>query len=272
MPIKLYKPTSPGRRFVTSTTFEEITREKPYEGLLAPLSKTGGRNNQGRITVRYRGGGQKRAYRIIDFKRDKIGIPASVESIEYDPNRSSRIALLKYADGERRYIISPVGLKVGDTVMSGTGADIKPGNALSLKDIPVGTIVHNIELRKGQGGKLARSAGSASQIMAREGGYARIKLSSGEVRIVSADCMATVGQVGNIEHGNISYGKAGRVRWLGRRPHVRGVAMNPVDHPLGGGEGKSSGGRPAVSPWGRPEGVKTRKKKPSDKFIVKRRK
>lgn len=272
MAIKLYKPTSPGRRFVTSTTFEELTKSKPHEGLLVPLSKTGGRNNQGRITVRYRGGGQKRAYRIVDFKRNKLGIPAKVESIEYDPNRSSRIALLKYADGERRYILSPVGLKVGDRLMAGPEADIKPGNALLLKDIPVGTIIHNIELRKGQGGKLARGAGAGCQIMAREGEYAHIKLPSGETRLVRADCVATIGQVGNIDHGNISLGKAGRARWLGRRPKVRGVAMNPVDHPLGGGEGKTSGGRPPVSPWGRPEGVKTRRKKPSDKFIIKRRK
>jgi large subunit ribosomal protein L2 len=272
MAIKLYKPTSPGRRFQTSTTFEEVTKTEPYEGLLIPLSKTGGRNNQGRITVRYRGGGQKRAYRIIDFRRDKLGIPAKVEGIEYDPNRSARIALLKYNDGERRYILSPVGLKVGDTLMAGPEADIKPGNALPLKDIPIGTIIHNVELRKGQGGKLARSAGASCQIVARENEYAHIKLSSGEVRLVRADCMATIGQVGNIDHSNISLGKAGRTRWLGRRPRVRGVAMNPVDHPLGGGEGKSSGGRPAVSPWGRPEGIKTRGKKPSDKFIIKRRK
>ncbi|MEK6690032.1 MAG: 50S ribosomal protein L2 [Nitrospirota bacterium] len=272
MAIKLYKPTSPGRRFQTSTTLEDLTRKEPYEGLLVSLPRTGGRNNQGRMTVRYRGGGHKRAYRIIDFKRDKWGIPATVESIEYDPNRSARIALLKYADGERRYILSPIGLRVGDKLMAGSEVDIKPGNALPLKDIPVGTIIHNIELRKGQGAKLARGAGAACQIMAREGEYAQIKLPSGETRLVRADCIATIGQIGNIDHGNISLGKAGRSRWLGRRPKVRGVAMNPVDHPLGGGEGKTSGGRPAVSPWGRPEGVKTRRKKPTDKFIIKRRK
>lgn len=272
MAIKIYKPTSPGRRFQTSTTFEEVMASEPYEGLLLPLSKKGGRNNQGRITVRHRGGGQKRAFRIIDFKRDKWGIPAEVEGIEYDPNRSARIALLKYADGERRYILSPLGLKVGDILMSGPEADIKIGNALPLKEIPVGTIIHNVELQKGRGAKLARGAGTACQIVAREGDYAHVKLPSGEVRLITADCMATIGQVGNIDHGNISLGKAGRARWLGRRPKVRGVAMNPVDHPLGGGEGKSSGGRPAVSPWGLPEGIKTRKKKPSDKFIIKRRK
>ncbi len=272
MAIKLYRPTSPGRRFQTSTTFEELTRKEPYEGLLVSLPRTGGRNNQGRMTVRYRGGGHKRAYRIIDFKRDKWGVPAKVEGIEYDPNRSARIALLKYADGERRYIVSPIGLRVGDKLMAGSEAEIRPGNALPLKDIPVGTVIHNIELRKGEGGKLARGAGTACQIVAREGEYAHIKLPSGEMRLVRADCIATIGQVGNIDHGNISIGKAGRNRWLGRRPKVRGVAMNPVDHPLGGGEGKSSGGRPPVSPWGRPEGVKTRRKKPTDKFIIKRRK
>jgi len=272
MAIKLYKPTSPGRRFQTSTTFDEVTASEPYEGLLLPLSKTGGRNNQGRITVRHRGGGHKRAFRIIDFKRDKWGIPAKVEGIEYDPNRSARIALLKYADGERRYILSPLGLKVGDTIMAGAGADIRPGNALPLKEIPIGTTIHNIELQKGHGAKLARGAGTACQLLGREGDYAQVKLPSGEVRVIRADCMATIGQVGNIDHGNISFGKAGRSRWLGRRPKVRGVAMNPVDHPLGGGEGKSSGGRPAVSPWGIPEGIKTRRKKPSDRFIIKRRK
>lgn len=272
MAIKQYKPTSPGRRFQTSPSFEEITNRKPYERLIVPLTVTGGRNNQGRITVRRRGGGHKRAYRIIDFKRDKWAIPAVVEGIEYDPNRSARIALLKYADGERRYILSPIGLKVGDIVSSGPDADISPGNALPLKNIPVGTIIHNIELRKGQGGKLARSAGASAQLVAKENGYVQIKLSSGEVRRVRIECMATIGQVGNLDHENISAGKAGRNRWLGRRPEVRGVAMNPVDHPLGGGEGKSSGGRPAVSPWGRPEGIKTRRKKASDRFIIKRMK
>ncbi len=272
MGIKAYKPTSAGRRFQTVSTFEELTREKPYKPLVTFISKSGGRNNSGHMSVRHRGGGHKRAYRIIDFKRDKIGVQATVESIEYDPNRSARIALLKYIDGERRYIIAPLGLSVNDVVLSGPDADIKPGNALPLSNIPVGTTIHNIELRKGQGGVLARSAGASAQLVAKEDSYVQIRLSSGEVRLVPSNCMATIGQVGNIEHENISIGKAGRSRWGGKRPSVRGVAMNPVDHPLGGGEGKSSGGRPAVSPWGRPEGIKTRRKKTSDRYIIKRRK
>ncbi len=272
MAIKKYKPTSPGSRFKSGFDFSEITETKPLKSLLRPLKKTGGRNNAGRITVWHRGGGHKRAYRIIDFKRDKLGIPSVVESIEYDPNRSARIALLKYADGERRYILAPLGVLVGDTLASGTDVEIKNGNALPVIKIPVGLIVHNVEIRPGQGGKLVRSAGSYAQLVAKEEKYCQIKLSSGEVRLIPSQCMATVGQVGNIEWENISLGKAGRSRLRGRRPIVRGVAMNPVDHPLGGGEGKSSGGRPPVSPWGRPEGIKTRKNKATDRFIVKRRK
>jgi large subunit ribosomal protein L2 len=272
MGIRIYKPTSPGRRFMSVSDFSEITTDKPYKPLCVPLKKTGGRNNQGRITVWQRGGGNKRLYRIIDFKRDKIGVPAVVETIEYDPNRSARIALLKYADGERRYILAPDGLKVGEILMSGPDAEIKVGNALPLKNIPLGTFIHNIELRPGEGGKLVRSAGTQAQLMAKDERYAHIKLPSGEVRLVLVNCMATIGQVSNIDHENINYGKAGRRRWLGRRPIVRGVAMNPVDHPLGGGEGRSSGGRPACTPWGKPEGVKTRRNKKTDKYIIKRRK
>ncbi len=247
-------------------------RSEPHKPLTSSLNKTGGRNSEGRVTVWHRGGGNRRQYRIIDFKRDKVGISAQVSSIEYDPNRSARIALLKYQDGEYRYILAPVGLNVGDSVVSGPDAEIKPGNALPIKDIPLGTMIHNIELRPGQGAKLVRSAGTSAQIVAKEGTYAHLKMPSGEARLVLSRCMATIGQVGNIEHENISYGKAGRVRYLGKRPHVRGVAMNPIDHPLGGGEGKSSGGRPACSPWGKPEGVKTRKNKSTNKFIVKKRK
>lgn len=272
MGIKKYKPTSPGRRFVATSDYKEITSDEPYKPLTFNLKKTGGRNNSGQITVWHRGGGNKRKYRIIDFKRDKMNIPAVVESIEYDPNRSARIALLKYKDGEYRYILSPLNLKVGDTVISGSGADIKPGNALPISEIPLGTLIHNVELTPGGGGKLVRSAGSSAQIIAKEGKYAHIKLPSGEVRLIRTACMATVGQIGNVEHENISYGKAGKKRHIGRRPHVRGVAMNPIDHPLGGGEGKSSGGRPACSPWGKPEGIKTRKNPQTDKYIVKRRK
>lgn len=272
MGVRVYKPTSPGRRFMSVSDFSEITRQEPYEPLCVPLKKKAGRNNQGRITAWQRGGGNKRHYRIIDFKRDKTGIPAVVESIEYDPNRSARIALLKYADGERRYIIAPHGLQVGETLMSGPDAEIKVGNALPLKNIPIGTFIHNIELRPGEGAKLCRSAGTQAQLMARDEKYAQIKLPSGEVRLVSVKCMATIGQVSNPDHENINYGKAGRMRWLGRRPTVRGVAMNPVDHPLGGGEGRASGGRPACTPWGKPEGVKTRRNKKTDKFIIKRRK
>ncbi len=271
MGIRKYNPTSPGRRFQSSSDYREITADSPHKALTTPLKKTGGRNNSGRVTAWQRGGGNKRQYRLVDFKRDKIGIPAKVASIEYDPNRSARLALLKYADGEYRYILAPTGLSAGDTVVSGPGAEIKPGNALAIKEIPMGTLIHNIELRAGQGAKLVRSAGTAAQIVAKEGVLAQIKMPSGEMRHVTSDCMATIGQVGNLEHENISYGKAGRKRYLGKRPHVRGVAMNPVDHPLGGGEGKASGGRPACSPWGKPEGVKTRHNKRTDKFIVKRR-
>jgi large subunit ribosomal protein L2 len=272
MAIKSNKPTSPGKRFQTSSTFEDITRKKPEKSLLKPLNKKGGRNSNGRLTTRHRGGGHKRAYRIIDFKRDKDGIPAKVAFIEYDPNRSANIALLHYVDGEKRYILSPKNLTVGDSLMSGEGAEIRIGNALPLKVIPLGTHVHNIELNIGHGGQMARGAGSYCQLMAKEGNYAQVKLPSGEVRLIPLACKATIGQVGNLEHENISIGKAGRKRWLGRRPHVRGVAMNPVDHPHGGGEGKSSGGRHPVTPWGVPtKGYKTRVRKSSDRFIVKRR-
>ncbi|HHU52136.1 MAG TPA: 50S ribosomal protein L2 [Firmicutes bacterium] len=272
MAVKKFKPTSPGRRFASVSTFEEITKTKPEKSLLKPLTKSGGRNDDGRITVRHRGGGHKRMYRVIDFKRDKFGVPAKVASIEYDPNRTARIALLHYADGEKRYIIAPDGLSVGETVESGPQADIKTGNALPLANIPVGTIIHNIELRKGTGGQLVRSAGAGAQLMAKEGNYAHIRLPSGEVRLVRLECMATIGQTGNIDHENIIIGKAGRSRWLGRRPSVRGVVMNPVDHPHGGGEGRSPIGRAPVTPWGKPAlGRRTRKKKPSDRLIVKRR-
>jgi len=273
MAIKRYKPTSPGRRNQTYSTQEEVTRKRPEKGLLRPLKKSGGRNTHGRITSRHKGGGHKRLYRIIDFKRDKDGIPARVASIEYDPNRSANIALLHYADGEKRYILAPTGLRVEDRILSGTSVEIKTGNTAPLRSIPLGTAVHNIELNVGHGGQLARGAGSYAQLMAKEGKYAQIKLPSGEVRMVSLDCKATIGQVGNLEHENVRLGKAGRNRWKGRRPHVRGVAMNPVDHPHGGGEGKSSGGRHPVTPWGVPtKGYKTRVKKVSDKLIVKRRK
>jgi len=274
MSIKKYRPTSPGRRNMTVSTFEEITKKEPEKSLLAPVRKTGGRNSYGKITVRHRGGGTKRQYRIIDFKRDKDHIPAKVASIEYDPNRSAHIALLHYVDGEKRYIIAPYGLKVGDTVMSGEKADIRVGNALPLANIPVGSVIHNIELKPGKGGQLVRSAGNMAQLMAREDDYAQVRLPSGEVRMISVNCKATIGQVGNVEHENIRIGKAGRVRWMGRRPHVRGVVMNPSDHPHGGGEGKSPIGMPSpVTPWGKPTlGYKTRKKKKqSDKFIVKKR-
>jgi large subunit ribosomal protein L2 len=270
MGLKSFRPTSPGRRFMTVSDFEEITSIEPEKSLLVPLKKTGGRNCYGRITAWHRGGGHKRLYRIIDFRRDKRGIPAKVVSIEYDPNRSARIALLVYKDGEKRYILAPDQLKVGDEVIASPNADIKPGNALPLKNIPTGTLIHNIELKIGKGGQLIRSAGAAGQLMAKEGKYAQIKLPSGEVRLVLQECYATIGQVSNIEHENISLGKAGRSRWLGRRPVVRGVAMNPIDHPLGGGEGKSSGGRPACTPWGVPE-KKTRRNKSTDKYILKRR-
>ncbi|SDO02183.1 50S ribosomal protein L2 [Desulfonauticus submarinus] len=275
MGVRKLKPTSPGRRFQTVSTFEEITKTTPEKSLTKGLNKKSGRNNYGRVTSRRRGGGNKRKYRIIDFKRrDKFGVPAKVAAIEYDPNRSARIALLSYLDGEKRYILAPVGLNVGDQVVAGTDVDIKPGNALPLENIPVGTIVHNIELTYGRGGQLARSAGTYAQVLAKEGKYVLLRLPSGEIRYVLAKNMATVGQVGNLDHENISIGKAGRNRWLGRRPKVRGVAMNPIDHPLGGGEGRSSGGRHPCSPWGWPtKGYKTRNpKKQSSKFIVKRRK
>lgn len=279
MAVRKLKPTSAGRRFQTVSDFAEITRSTPEKSLTVGLPKKAGRNNNGRVTSRRRGGGVKRLYRIIDFRRDKTGVPAVVAEIEYDPNRTARIALLHYADGEKRYIIAPAGLKQGDKIMSGTDeragvtADIKPGNALPMAKIPVGTVIHNVELKPGRGGQLCRSAGSYAQLIAREGKYALLRLPSGEVRKVLAACVATIGQVGNLSHENISLGKAGRNRWLGRRPKVRGVAMNPIDHPLGGGEGRSSGGRHPVSPWGMPaKGYKTRdKKKASTKLIVKRR-
>ncbi len=273
MGIKKYKPTSPGRRFQTVSTFEEITTSTPEKSLVETLKKSGGRNAQGRVTARHRGGGHKRRYRLIDWKRNKLEIPAKVVSIEYDPNRSARIVLLQYADGEKRYILHPVGLKVGDTVISGQHPDIKPGNALPLINIPDGTWVHNVELKIGCGGQIVRSAGAYAQLLSKEGGYALLKLPSGEMRRVNERCWATVGQVGNADHQNLSIGKAGRTRWMGKRPHVRGVAMNPVDHPHGGGEGRTSGGRHPVTPWGVPtKGYKTRHNKRSDKYIVKRRK
>jgi large subunit ribosomal protein L2 len=272
MPIRKHKPTSAGRRFQTVQRFDEITATRPHKPLTEPLTKSGGRNNKGEITVWWRGGGHKRAYRVIDFKRDKRDIPAKVATIEYDPNRSARIALVTYADGEKRYILQPDGLKVGDTIVAGDGVDILPGNALPLRNIPLGTLVHNVELRPGKGGQIARSAGASVQLVAREGGYASLKMPSGEVRRINVECLATIGTVGNLDHENVSGGKAGRTRWKGRRSHVRGVAMNPVDHPLGGGEGKAAGGRHPVSPWGMPtKGYKTRGRKTSDRFIVQRR-
>jgi large subunit ribosomal protein L2 len=273
MGIKKYKPTSAGRRHMTSSTFEEITRSTPEKSLLAPMKSSGGRNNNGRITKRHTGGGHKRQYRIIDFKRDKRDIPATVVSVEYDPNRSANIALLNYADGEKRYILAPNGLEVGAAVITSEQGDIKPGNAMAIRSIPLGTWVHNVELRVGKGGQLARSAGTYAMIAAKEGKYAQLRLPSGEVRLVLQDCCATVGQVGNTDHENIKIGKAGRNRWLGKRPQSRGVAMNPVDHPHGGGEGKSSGGRHPVTPWGIPtKGYKTRSNKRTDRFIIRRRK
>jgi large subunit ribosomal protein L2 len=271
MGIRKFKPTSPGRRFQTASDYKEVTTDQPHKALTRPTKKTGGRNSFGRVTAWQRGGGNKRLLRVIDFKRDKVGISATVKTIEYDPNRSARIALLAYTDGEFRYIIAPEGLQVGEVLMSGPNAEIKPGNALSIQDIPLGTMIHNLELKPGAGAKLIRSAGGSAQIVAKEGAYAQIKMPSGEVRLVMTNCMATVGQVSNSQHENISYGKAGRKRYLGKRPHVRGVAMNPVDHPLGGGEGKASGGRPACTPWGKPEGIRTRQNKRTDIFIVKRR-
>ncbi len=273
MGIRKTKPTSPGRRFQEYFDFEEITTDVPEKNLLRKLSKSGGRNVNGRITTRHRGGGHRRHYRVIDFRRDKDGIPAKVATIEYDPNRSARIALLHYADGEKRYILAPVGVKVGDQIETGAEADIKPGNALPLENIPLGTQIHNIELRTGNGGQIVRSAGTFAQLMAKEKRYAQVKLPSGEVRLILLKCKATIGRVGNTKHENVVLGKAGRSRWLGRRPSVRGVAMNPVDHPMGGGEGRSSGGRHPCSPWGLPsKGFRTRKNRATDKFIVKRRK
>jgi large subunit ribosomal protein L2 len=273
MALKRYKPTTPTLRYRTTSDFGSITRTEPEKGLVESLKRSGGRNNRGRISMRHRGGGHKRLYRIIDFRRDKFGIPAKVASIEYDPNRSARIALLYYADGEKRYMLAPLGLAVGDTVVSGPGSDIRVGNALPLKEIPLGTEVHNVELQPGKGGQMARGAGTLVQLVAKEGDYGHLKLPSGEVRLARLVCLATVGQVGNVEHEKITSGKAGRSRWLGKRPKVRGVAMNPIDHPMGGGEGKSSGGRHPCSPWGWPtKGYKTRRRKTTDKFIIRKRK
>ncbi len=274
MGVREYKPTSPGRRFMSVLTFEEITKKKPEKSLLKPLKKKGGRNNNGVITTRHIGGGHKRRYRIIDFKRDKFEIPGKVHSIEYDPNRSANIALIHYKDGEKRYIIAPLGLNVGDTIIASKkpDTDIKEGNALPLRFIPVGTFIHNVEMRPGKGGQLVRSAGTYAQLVAKEGDYGHMRLPSGEVRLIHLSCIATIGQVGNLDHENITIGKAGKPRWLGIRPTVRGTAMNPVDHPLGGGEGRSKGGRHPCSPWGQlAKGLKTRKNKRTDRFIIKRK-
>jgi large subunit ribosomal protein L2 len=272
MPVKSYKPTTPTRRFQTVVSREEITKQKPEKSLVAGKNRTGGRSSTGRISSRFRGGGHKKAYREIDFKRDKAGIAAVVASIEYDPNRSARIALLHYVDGEKRYILAPAGLEVGRKILSGPTADILIGNSLPLKNIPTGTVVHNIELKPGKGGQMARSAGAQAQLVSKEGDYAQLKLPSGEIRKVLVECAATIGQVGNVEHENVSLGKAGRSRWLGKMPHNRGVSMNPVDHPHGGGEGKTSGGRHPVTPWGQPtRGFKTRNNKRTNKFIVTRK-
>ena len=272
MPIKTYRPYTETRRFQTGLTYEELTTSVPHKALLEPKKRISGRNNQGELTIWRRGGGHKRMYRVIDFKRDKVGVPARVATVEYDPNRSAFISLLHYEDGDKRYILHPQGLKVGDKVLSGPAADIVVGNCLPLRNIPAGTMVHNIELRPGKGGQMVRSAGGAAQLLAKEGDYAQLRLPSGEVRKVFLDCVATVGQVGNLDHENVTIGKAGRQRWRGIRPTVRGVAMNPVDHPLGGGEGKTSGGRNPVTPWGKPtRGYKTRNNKQTDRFIVKRR-
>jgi len=271
--IKLYKPTTPGRRFSSVADFSELTRTRPEKSLVVKLTKSGGRNNRGRVTTRFRGGGHKRAYRLVDFRRNKDGVPGRIASLEYDPNRSARIALVNYADGEKRYIVAPEGLAVGETIDSGPGIRQKVGNALPLREIVLGSMIHNVELKPGKGAAIARAAGTVCQLMAKEGNYAQLRLPSGEVRKVHLECRATIGQVGNLDHENVTLGKAGRVRWLGRRPHNRGVSMNPVDHPLGGGEGKSSGGRHPCSPWGQPaKGYKTRrKKKRSDKLILRRR-
>jgi large subunit ribosomal protein L2 len=273
MPVKIYKPTSPGRRGMSVSTFEEITRIQPEKSLLAPLKRKSGRNNQGRITTRHRGGGHKRQYRLVDFKRDKHGIPATVMTVEYDPNRTARIALLTYADGEKRYILAPVGLKVGDRVTSGPDAEFRVGNALPIYRIPLGTQLHNIELQPGKGGQLVRSAGASAQLLAKEGTYAQIRLPSGEVRLIHQNCVATIGQIGNVDHSNISLGKAGRKRWLGIRPSVRGSAMDPNSHPHGGGEGRAPIGMAGPkTPWGKPAlGAKTRQNKRTDKYIVRRR-
>ena len=274
MGIKKYNPTSPGRRFQTVSDFADITEDHPEKRLLSPSPRSGGRNARGRMTMRRRGGGHKRRYRQVDFRRDKDGVPGVVSTVEYDPNRSARVSLITYADGDKRYILTPVKTRVGHVVMAGEGAEIRPGNTMSLSAIPLGTVIHNIELKPGKGGQLARSAGAQAQLMAKEGNYAQVRLPSREVRMVPLACRATIGQLGNLDHENISLGKAGRSRWLGRRPKVRGVAMNPIDHPMGGGEGKSSGGRNPTTPWGKPtKGYKTRKKgKPSDRYIVRRRK
>jgi large subunit ribosomal protein L2 len=272
MATKNYKPTSPGRRFQTGVDFSELTTDKPHKPLTRGKTSSGGRNNRGVTSVRFRGGGHKRRYRVIDFRSDKVGVPAKVEEIEYDPNRSARIARLVYRDGERRYILSPEGLKVGQTVLSGEDADILPGNCLPLRSIPPGTMVHAIELRRKKGAQMVRAAGTAAQLLAKEGDYAQLRLPSGEMRRVHLDCRATIGQVGNLDHENVSFGKAGRRRYLGRRPHNRGVSMNPVDHPMGGGEGKSAGGRHPSSPWGMPtKGYKTRHNRRTDRYIVRRR-
>ena len=274
MPVKKFRPITPSLRFKTVSSFEDITKNTPEKSLVEPNKKSGGRNNRGRITSRRRGGGHRRKYRRIDFKRDKVGVPAVVHSIEYDPNRSARIALLHYVDGEKRYILAPIGLRVGDEVASGADAEIRPGNALPLTNIPLGSNVHNVELKPGKGGQIGRSAGAEIQVMAKEGNFATLRLPSGERRLVLISCYATIGQVGNLEHENVVIGKAGRIRWLGRRPKVRGVAMNPIDHPHGGGEGRATGGRHPVTPWGQPtKGYKTRKKKnKSDQMIIQRRK
>jgi large subunit ribosomal protein L2 len=272
MAIKQFKPYTPGRRFMTVQKNDDITKKDPERSLLAPLHKKGGRNNRGRITMRHRGGGTQRLYRVIDFKRNKLSVPGKVAAIEYDPNRNARIALIHYLDGEKRYILAPKDVKVGDTIVAGPESDIRPGNALKLKDIPVGTMVHNLELEPGRGGKLVRAAGTSAQLMAKEGKYAYVRMPSGELRLILQECMATVGQIGNEDYENVSLGKAGKTRWLGRRPMVRGMVMNPVDHPMGGGEGRSKSHKHPVSPWGTPaKGYRTRKNKPSDRLIVRRR-
>ena len=272
MGTRKFSPVTPSRRYITVSDFAEVTKDRPERALVQSLGKSGGRNNNGRITSRFRGGGNKQRYRIIDWRRDKVNVPAKVASIEYDPNRTARIALLSYTDGEKRYILAPDGLNVGDPIVSSRNADIKPGNAMALRHIPLGTMIHNIEMKVGKGGQLVRSAGSGASLMAKDGDYAQIRMPSGEVRMIHLDCRATIGQVSNIDHANVSIGKAGRSRWLGRRPHNRGVTMNPVDHPMGGGEGRTSGGRHPCSPWGQlSKGLKTRNNKRTDGMIVKRR-